>query len=189
MIKKSLSSVAVALLLAACASSPPVAQKQVSLKQYVIESTTVQRDEFKKQLIYRGPNTFRSGYIQVFIRAWKFEKDNSTRYQIYVSDYYDTAWRFYNSAYDSNGNQLDMTPISKEVIGCSRYSGCTYNETVGINVTKDYLQNNLESGIRFQISGKAGDNVFYVPGNYIKGFLHVLNDESEMPASEKKTKN
>lgn len=187
MIKKSLPIVAISLLITACASQPE-SLKPPSLAQYVIDSTSVQRDEFKKQINYRGPNI---GFApdQVFIRAWKHEKDNTISYQIFVSDNYDTNWRFYNSAYDSDGNQLDMTLISKNVIGCTRYSGCSYNETFGINISREYLVKHRDSGIRFQASGNSVNEIFSVPAEYIKGFLKALNDEPETPAPDQKTKN
>ena len=87
-------------------------------------------------------------------------------------DYYGGDWRFYNSAYDSNGNSLDTTKISQDVGSCST-SGCSHFEHLGLNVTREYLEKNQDSGIRFKVSGKAGEEVFSIPSAYIKAFLSV----------------
>jgi len=41
----------------------------------------------------------------------------------------------------------------------------------GNNIDKEYLVKHLSSGIKFKISGNAGEQVFYIPGAYIEGFL------------------
>lgn len=129
----------------------------------------IERDEFKKVITFTGPDI--AGFFDaVYIRAWKFINTSNFEYQIYVMDQYDGDWRFYNSAYDSSGNRLDTLLISREVGSCSTYS-CSHYEHIGINVSKEYLDNHLSNGIKFKVSGNAGEQVFYIPGAYIEGFL------------------
>lgn len=162
--------VASACALSACVAPAP--RLNVSDPQAVSSAISVQRDDFKKITNYKGPNASPDILDQVFLRARKADATGSITYQIYVMDYYNGDWRFYNSAYDSNGNSLDTTLISRDVGSCSRY-GCSHEEHLGLNVSRAYLEKNQDSGIRFKVSGKAGEEVFFIPGGYIKAFLSV----------------
>ncbi len=160
---------AITCALSACVTTPRL---DTSDPQAVSSAISVQRDDFKKITNYKGPNASPNIFDRLFLRAWKTDETGSINYQIYVMDYYDGDWRFYNSAYDSNGNRLDTTIISRDVGSCSRY-GCSHYEHLGLNVSREYLEKNQESGIRFKLSGKAGEEVFFIAGGYIKAFLSV----------------
>lgn len=168
--------IATALMLSACVAPPP--RLNTSDPQAVSSAISVQRDDFKKVTNYKGPNTSSDIFDQVFIRAWKSDATGTTDYQIYVADYYSGDWRFYNSAFDSNGNNLDVTVISRDVDSCSRY-GCSHTEHIGLNITRGYLEKNQEVGIRFKLSGKAGEEIFYIPAGYIKAFLAATKIEKQ----------
>lgn len=139
--------------------------------QAVAGAISIKRDDFKKITNFVGPDAVENSPDRVFIRASKSD-DGRVIYQIYVMDYYSGDWRFYDSAYDSNGNRLDTTLISRKVDSCDRY-GCSHEEHIGLNVTRTYLEENKEGGIRLKISGKAGEEVFSIPSGYIKAFLSV----------------
>jgi len=158
------------IVLSACVA--PVPRLNLNDPQAIAGAISVQRDDFKKVTNYKGPNAADNFGDSVFIRAWKTDATGSINYQIYVMDYYGGDWRFYNSAYDSNGNSLDTTKISQDVGSCST-SGCSHFEHLGLNVTREYLEKNQDSGIRFKVSGKAGEEVFSIPSAYIKAFLSV----------------
>jgi hypothetical protein len=163
----------------------PTPSLNVNDPQAVSRAIKVNRDDFKKITRYVGPyavggtlllggkEVSRGGDV-VFLRAWKTDSIGSINYQIYVMDKYNGHWRFYDSAYDSNGNGLNTTLIDREVGSCSGSGSCSHAETLGLNVTREYLEKNQESGIRFQVSGKAGKEVFFIPGGYIKGFLSAV---------------
>ncbi|MBS3955337.1 MAG: hypothetical protein KGZ88_20510 [Methylomicrobium sp.] len=168
------------LILSACGTTvpKPVTQSVVPApkpkldlndQEAVTAEISVQRDDFKKVINYKGPNASDKYGDQVFLRAWKLDA-GSIAYQIYVLDYYDGEWRYYDSAYDSNGVALDTTVISRAVSLCSAYS-CSHNEHLGLNVSQGYLEKNQQSGIRFKIIGKAGEDIFFIPSGYIKAFL------------------
>ncbi|MEX5452132.1 hypothetical protein [Stutzerimonas stutzeri] len=131
----------------------------------------VNYDEFKKLTEYEGSNVATGGDV-VFLRAWKPDKSPMVM-QIYVMDYYSDEWRFYHSAWDSDGVKLDTTQISRDVGSCSRYSGCSHYEHLGLNVTRDYLEKHRQTGVRFKLSGKAGEEVFSIPAAHIDAFLEV----------------
>ena len=132
----------------------------------------VEYDEFKKVTRYVGPHY--PGYIlgsNVFLRAWKYDSYSTITYQIYASSYYRGDWRFYDQAYDSDGNQLDTTVIDRYVISCYQ-SPCSHSEHIGINISRDYLEKHRNGQIRFKIEGRAGEDIFTIPSSYISAFLN-----------------
>lgn len=157
-----------AITLSGCVTQPQ--RKTIATMEDAATAVRVSRDDFKKMTDYRGPDVAEGSSDTLFIRAWKAD-GQPTRYQVYVADYYNSEWRFYTSAYDSDGTRLDVTLIDRQVGSCSRYGGCSHTEHMGINVSRDYLEQKAESGMRFQISGRGGQEVFFVPGFHIKGFL------------------
>ncbi len=158
-------------LLTGCAAPAP--KLNIYDSQAIAGQIIVKRDDFQKSTDYIAPNIANEIGDILRIRAWKFENTSQTAYQIYVADYYYGDWRFYKSTFDSNGNRLDTTLISRKVESCSRY-GCYHTEHLGINVTKDYLEKNKETGITFKVSGTAGEAVFSIPGAYIQAILNVV---------------
>lgn len=138
----------------------------------VVAKLKTERDEFKKQTRFTGPNTASEDYDLLMLRATKADATGAVSYQIYIADYYSGEWRFYNSTYDSNGAKLETIVISRDVTGCDR-TGCGHKEHLAIPVTLKYLEESTSSGIRFKISGKAGEEVFFLPGPYIQTFLSV----------------
>ena len=134
------------------------------------DKVKVEYDNFKKLTNFKGQSLINSG-SEMFLRGWKLDGKKDTTYQIYVVSSYGGDWRFYNSAYDSDGNRLDFTSISRDV-DCSKY-GCTHYEHLGLSVTKQYLNKNKSLGINFKVSGKAGEATFLMPGSYIEDFLSV----------------
>lgn len=161
---------ATVLSLSACMTVPTI---NTNDPQAVSASTTVKHDNFKKITIYVGPNALSDPvYDNVFLRASKIQSTGEILYQIYVKDYYSGSWRFYNSAYDSNGNRLETNVIGREVGSCTS-NGCSHEEHLGLKVSREYLEKSQDSGINFKISGKAGEEIFFIPGAYIKGFLSV----------------
>ncbi|MFH1235829.1 MAG: hypothetical protein V1685_02735 [Parcubacteria group bacterium] len=166
--QKILAVVTTLLILSSCGGS----RVNPSDPQSVMGGISVEHDDFKKVTNYTGPNIGEKP-DRLFIRAWKSDATGIIDYQIYVMDSYFYGWRFYDSAYDSNGNRLNTTLISRDFYYDFAKIGI-YEETLGLDVTKEYLEKNQESGIRFQISGKAGKKeVFSIPPTYIKAFLSV----------------
>lgn len=161
--------VATSLILSGCVSQPKI---NWTIPEETQNRVQIENDEFEKTIKYRGPDVS-EGIDAVFIRAWNDLKTKTTSYQIYVSDYYWGDWRFYRTAYDSDGNNLDTTLIDRDIGSCGQYR-CSHYEHVGLNVTREYLEKHTASGIRFKLSGKAGEEIFSIPGAYIKGFLDAV---------------
>ena len=158
----------VTLLVSACASYKPNTNPENS--QAVSSAIKVQRDSFEKITSYIGPNA--SDFPNsVFIRVRKPD-EGRTSYQIYVRDQYEGDWRYYDSAHDQDGTGLDTTVIDRQVVTCNR--GCVLWEHLGINVSRAYLENFQERGIRFKISGKRGQNIYFIPPAYISAVLSAV---------------
>lgn len=173
-------------VLSACGAPPqkptpapqPVAPpKKLNLNdpQDVAGASSVQRDEYKKTNIYRGPNIAEKSPDQLFIRAWKADTGNVT-YQIDIAISYSGVWRFYNHAYDVNGNALDLMLLTRNLSQCQS-NDCSHNEHISIDVTQKHLQEYKNTGLRFWVSGKVGKEAFFIPAGYIKAFLS-LSDTS-----------
>lgn len=170
----------IAGLLSACSTIPQKPSLDANNQQAVSEQIVVKRDDYKKQTEFIGPNIAPDKLFDLlFIRAWKSDGSDRADYQIYVMDHYYGEWRFYNSTWDSKGQQLDTIEISRDVDTC-RYR-CSFNEHVGINISHAYLDRNKDSGVNFKISGKAGEETFYIPSGYIKGFLSKIGEQTEEP--------
>ena len=111
------------------------------------------------------------------LRAFKSDKSGELIFQVFMHDSYSGQWRFYDSAYDSNGNKLDFKSIRRNVVHCGSIGGCSYSEDMSVLVTEEYLQANAESGIRFKITGKSGEEIFEINPFYIKAFLRKISSQ------------
>lgn len=49
-----------------------------------------------------------------------------------------------------------------------------YSEAVGIEVSENYLQERKDRGLKLKISGKGGEEVFWLPAEYISAFLQAI---------------
>lgn len=129
-------------------------------------------DDFKKITSFKGQQ-LDSGDSTVFLRSWKLA-DGKLSHQVYVADTYYGGWRFYQSATDSDGKDLEFTSINRSVGTCGRYTGCSHNEHVGISVSKAYLESKKTTGMRFRVYGKGGQETFTLPGDYIADYLNEV---------------
>jgi hypothetical protein len=166
-----LTAIASAFLLTACVTTRPTIN--LNDPQAMRGAIEIKRDEFKKITNFTGPNAT-AGYGDLaIIHAWKYDTTGDMDYQIYIRDLYDQGtWRNYFTAFDSNGKQLKIRQISRDVLSCSR-SYCSFWEHIGIDVTREYLEQHRNSGIRLKLSGQVGEEIFYFPGAYIEAILSV----------------
>lgn len=171
------------LMLLACGAPPPkpaakhapqvVAPKlNMNDSRDVAGASSVRRDEFAKTTIYRGPNIANKQPDQLYVVATKTDFGSIT-FQIFAIINYSGAWRFYNNVHDAKGNDLDITLMTRHLANCTR-NDCAHNEHLAIDVTKQYLEDNMQRGIRLRVNGKAGeDEIFIIPSGYIKAFLSL----------------
>ena len=86
----------------------------------------------------------------------------------YTSD----DWRNYYSATFSDENQVDITLISSNAVGCSG-SSCDFTEVMELNLSDDFLRSNMETGFSIVFNSIKSSNKVTFPSNYIKGYLKV----------------
>lgn len=159
-----------------------VAGCAVQIKNQQSVTTKVERyyDEFTKVITYWGPGIDRQGKMQKFapnkLQASRNEKSKNLSFSLYIDDSYDGEARFYESAYDHNGNRLAISRLDIKLYGCSRLHHCTYSEYLRMDLSLDYLRRHENKGMKFQIRGEKGSAVIEVPGLYIKGFLAALSE-------------
>ena len=123
--------------------------------------------------IYKGPNVASNPRDQLYIRALK-SFSGSTSYKIYVVINYTGDWRFYNSAYDTAGNTLDLTVLTRAIDECKRID-CVQQELLIVDVTGKYLEEHMQRGLRFWVSAKKEktQEVLFIPSGYIMAFLSL----------------
>ncbi|RFC37240.1 MAG: hypothetical protein DID92_2727743304 [Candidatus Nitrotoga sp. SPKER] len=165
-----------ALILTGCAEPEPSIAPRPKINwndvQSIASAISIQHDDLKKTTSFKGPNSSKGILDTVLLRAWKSDEGGGFSYQIYVIDYYHGDWRFYDKAFDSKGNTLNITLNSRDVSSCD-YSTCAHYEHLGMNVSREYLEKNQENDIVFKVSGNGGEETFTIPSAYIKAFLSV----------------
>lgn len=160
-------------------TNPPTQPEWLPGDDRLSEQVNVEYDEFKGATIYTGPRVILeeeppSAINRAYLRALKHKSLSFTFFQIYLSDdYHSEDWRLYHSAWDSHGTKLDLTVIERNVRSCNG-TFCIYQENIGIDITRQYLETHQNAGIRFKVGGKRGDQIFFFPSKQIKVFLSVF---------------
>lgn len=147
--------------------------------QAISSHVRVVNDPYKKVTSYTGPNCAQDPLNDnVNLRAWHSSAGEWT-YQIYVDDEYSyeivrggTGWRLYSAFHDLDGNNLPIMKISSALNWCGR-NVCSYQETLGITVARTYLEDRKDRGLQFKISGRGGEETFYIPAAYVQAFLSI----------------
>src|SRR5471032_2776848 len=98
-------------LLSGCITpmKPPAPPVLLTDPLVVANATKVKHDDFKKTTEFTGANV--RPYSALFLRAWRADSTGDMNYQIYLESHYTVQWRYYNEAYDSNGEKLDFLSI------------------------------------------------------------------------------
>jgi len=158
----------------------------------------VERDDFRKLTTFTGPTCMEClrestipGWLRsqtyLFLTASKSDSVNLMFYAIVIHIiYWDDDWRFYDSAYDKDGEKLRVKEISRKVIGCSSIN-CTFRENLCLLISRKYLEDHKASGITFKLYGSGDEATFFVPPAYVQTFLSAVaqgfegkqNDELE----------
>ncbi len=173
---------AFSILLSGCFAPPlqptPPPPPKIDLNNpiEIKNKVSIKNDNFEKTVTYQGPDIdidISETEVQTInLRSKTSLKTGNKLFQIYTSNIYEGSWRFYDKAYSSEGDKLEITLISKNV-DCYKHR-CLYIEVIGVNITRDYLEKHSETGIKYKVSGKYGSSIFFVPAAYIKGFLSAV---------------
>jgi hypothetical protein len=172
---------AVLLLIGGCAT--PIASRSPS---EVSSGVEVKDTKFDARVTFTGPEVFEAksrglltDHQRYRLRAWKERASGSTTYQLYANIWYNTGgWRYYRSASFDDGRQTDIIEIDRDVDCTSRggYTSCSYEETIGVPITQEFLDSTTATGFSVRLNSKGGTESFItVPPNYIQGFLQVVS--------------
>ena len=120
-----------------------------------------------KKRVLLGNDDFQDYFLQGSIN------NGLIQHQLHLSiKYTSDNWRNYYSASFSKENQVDITLISSSAVSCSG-SSCDYTEVMELNLSDDFLRNNMETGFSIDFNSKKGTNKITIPSDYIKGYLKV----------------
>lgn len=147
----------------------------------------IEHDEFKKQTNYEGGSLvdakveyapfYQNDYYGAFLFAVKEDSSQEVFFQIYISSNYNKSmsqpFRSYDAAQDSDGKVLPLMNIHRGVESCND-GVCSVFENIAINIDRAYLKQREKNGMRFKISGYAGERVVVIPSEYIEAFLSVV---------------
>lgn len=160
-----------ALALSACAVREYAPPGAIAASADWSQQVTKKRDDYKKAVTTEGA-VLSSGRSKFFLRAVELDAEPAKPSMVvYVMSVYDGDWRFYRSANTIDGKSWKPLIVDRDVLACSRYGGCSHIEHLVIDFGPEYIRAHVERGIDFKISGKGGEETFYLPPNYIAAFL------------------
>ena len=158
--------------------------------------TTITYDDPEKGTVFNGPCVERYHVIRLYIeacillRAWQKEASDSLTYQLYYRyHYYDDHWHSYNSVYDlsefiqdeetvfarqPSSERMKLTVLGKREIGRHLVNN-EYEERVGIDISRSYLEKAKTEGILMALLGWADRRTIGLPGAYVTGFLNAVD--------------
>jgi len=142
-------------------------EEKLTDPNWIAARITIERDDFRKMTIFRGP--WIEAYLGDGLRLCAYKKAD-LEYQIYLQVNPFSSWHSYDYAYDSDGKKLWMTSQFRPVVSW-------IVQDCFISVSKKYLQNHSSSGIRFKLyPEEMKEKVFFIPPAYIQAFLSVTED-------------
>ncbi len=126
--------------------------------------------EFESDIVYdkfTKVNAVTTPYLNNMAIRGNFSNKEVKFIQLYTNLYFKNKWGFIKNAVDTNGSYHDVTKISTDT-SCSS-SGCTLTETIGIDLSLDFLKNN-QNGFEIKAFGTS-ERIINVPSVMVKSFL------------------
>ena len=175
-------------LLTGCAVLYPTWTKTT---QDIINSATVKEDTFaktktvnfakvtpytlqdRKQVLGQWDTLPGQFYLRGIIK-----ENKPVKYQIVIATNNASAWGFYESALDSEGNKLDFSKTGVDVQ--TTYNSALPVEYMTITLSEQYLKNHLNNNLIIKVYGQKNDFVFYVPQSYLEGVYKYFNGEDSL---------
>lgn len=167
---------------------PSPETSSIASKQYArdLPPVTIKDDEFESSIRLTGKENLlgaapRSGDIDrkfstYLLRSWIDKKTGSETHQLYVSHYYSGEWIFWHRASAADVGPLEFVSISRKVITCGRYLGCSYVEVMGATIQNEILVKSVASGLRIKFFARTGEEmVVTVPADQIAAQIAAIN--------------
>ena len=79
------------------------------------------------------------------------------------------GWLFLDTAYDIQGNRLDLKVLDRKVL-----SGGVVREVVGIKLADPYMAQAVVNGMNIKVIGKRGQIIVKLSGGYVFGYLQKV---------------
>jgi len=120
--------------------------------------------------------------LDYFLLGFKDSKNESMQHKLNFSITYSSdEKRNYSSAsycdkWDGcdSENLMDVTLISLTASGCSSYE-CNYMEIMELNLSDDFLRNNMKDGLSISFNSKKANNKITLSPLYLQGYLSIAN--------------
>lgn len=163
---------ALAATLGGCATPPPDPAYVALTPEQWSQQIVRERDEYRRVTILRTKMLQKSDY-SIFLRSTRAdvspELDGIVLYVAATMN----EWKFLDRAYSLDGQEWPTTVIDRTVGYCGR-NGCSLHEHIVVHLPRSYLATKTDDGIDIKLVGRLGDQLVYVAGAYVQGFLNEL---------------
>ena len=135
----------------------------------------IQYDEFTKATSYFG-TTHTDGRLgeygiigeSVFLSLWRSPEESVYLLNV-AATYGGDGFHMFDGAIDISGAKLSAYD-SKRDVHCSGGS-CTYEEIILLLITRQDIEDRINTGFRFRLEGRYGSQEIKLPAEYVRGFL------------------
>jgi len=120
----------------------------------VFVDSTVAEDYYQSTVLIESPVFYQAqgiGVHLISLRA-KINSEADIAYQLHIQDSQAVGWRFFDRAYDINGEKFEFVDIDHDV---------TKAVTESINI---------------KVFGEDAEKVILVPSHYVEGFLQKVDE-------------
>jgi hypothetical protein len=93
-----------------------------------------------------------------FLRSWVDKTSGAVKHQLYVGDYYNGSWIFWDRVNSQDAQPLEFVPITRRVVGCYSTIGCYYEETFGVSIPDAMLKAH-QDGFMVKFYAKTGNEL------------------------------
>jgi len=138
----------------------------------VFVDSTVAEDYYQSTVLIESPVFYQAqgyGVHLISLRA-KINIEADIAYQLHIQDSQAVGWRFFDRAYDINGEKFEFVDIDHDVT-----LGVT-SEIFAINLTRKYLDKAVTESINIKVFGEDAEKVILVPSHYVEGFLQKVDE-------------
>lgn len=178
-----------ALAAAACLAQAqtPAAGARPSWQSFVRVTTS----EFDSSVKLESPELSEGTFYNVPARAWSLrtlidKKTKATTHYLIFDDRYNGEWRFWSSATSDAAEDLRTIQVSRDVGSCSRYSGCSHYERMGVVIPDAMMERALKETVRIRLAGRGVNYVIALNSTYVEYLTDATRDQLEELRTGKK---
>ena len=158
------------LVVISCNTLRPIEEFNV---EELIASTTYQKSEFDQVGTLQGIEIrqseltlFKDRSSAIKLRSFIHEKRITHQLYFYLT-YVRPDWVFYDGVNLAGGRFLRTRSLDQSVLSCGRALGCSYSETLTLEIDDKLFQEASSKGLRFRLNSRYAD-VFWeysIPAN------------------------